>query len=150
MKLMEQAEPFVNEERSGDFYTHILVDGDIKGLDKRRLILGRAKMFLAMERPAKVIEELDRLETLKEGLTHTRRRAWTSILYAQASFKLGDYSTATDEAIKAFYDSQSVHAIAHLARIHELYARLRTSSQRDSTRVKQLGKLIDMVFPNAQ
>jgi hypothetical protein len=104
-------------------------------------------MFLAMKRPTKAIEELDRLETLKEGSTHTRRRAWTGILYAQASFQLGDYSTATDEATRAFYDSQSVRAIAHLARIHELYARLRTSPYRDNPRVKQLGKLIDMIFP---
>ena len=146
LKLMEQAEPFVNEGSSGDFYTHILVNGDIKGLDKRRLILGRAKMFLAMERPARVIEELDRLEMLKDGSTHTRRRAWTSILYAQASFKLGDYSTAADEAIKAFYDSQSVRAVAHMARIRELYAILRTSPHRENTRVKQLGMLIDMIF----
>jgi hypothetical protein len=147
LKLIELAEPFVNVDSKNEFYTQIILNGDVKGLDKRRLILGRAKTFLAIRRPAKAIEELDNLERLKEGSTHTRRRAWTYILYAQASLDLGDYFTATNKAISAFSDCREVNAVAHLARIQEIYTKLLASPYKDNAEVKQLGKLLSSLFP---
>jgi tetratricopeptide (TPR) repeat protein len=37
LKLMEQAEQFVEVDSTDDFYTQIMVNGDLKGLDNRRL-----------------------------------------------------------------------------------------------------------------
>lgn len=147
LKLIEQAEHFIDMNSNDDFYTQILLNGDMKGLDKRRLILGRAKTFLAIKRPAKAIDELVELEMLKEGPSHTRRRAWTHILYAQASFDLCDYATATDEAINAFIGCNEVHAIAHLARVKELHTKLLTTEYKDNSEVKRLGRLLNAVFP---
>ena len=147
LKLIEQAESFVGVDSNDDFYTQILLNGDLKGLDNRRLILGRAKTFLAIKRPAKAIEELDELELLKEGPSHTRRRAWTYILYAQAAFELGDYSTAIVHAIDAFMDCRETHAIAHLARVNELYIRLLTTPHKNDFEVKRLGQLLGRIFP---
>ena len=145
--LMEQAERFVDKNGSDDFYTQILLNGDVKGLDNRRLILGRAKMFLALGRPEKVREELDELEELSTGPTHTRRTAWTDILSAQASFEVGDSMTAIEKATSAFHHCNEVHALAHLARINELSTKLLESSSRDHAKVKHLGKLVRTVFP---
>jgi tetratricopeptide (TPR) repeat protein len=147
LKLMEQAEHFVDVDSNDDFYTQILLNGDLKGLDKRRLIIGRAKIFLAMQRPEKAIDELDDLDMLKQGAMHTRRRAWTQIFYAQAAFDLGDYVTATDKAISAFRDCQEVHSTAHLGRLNELYTKLHASPYKKQAEVKQLGRLLAEVFP---
>jgi tetratricopeptide (TPR) repeat protein len=142
LKLIEQAEHFIDIDSHDNFYTQILLNGDLKGLDKRRLILGRAKTFLAIKRPEKTLEELDELEELDDGLSHTRRRAWTHILYAQASFDLGDYATTANEAISAFNDCKAAHSLTHLARVNELHAQLLNSPYRDATDVKRLGHLL--------
>lgn len=73
LTLLENAERFLDTDSDDDFYTQILLNGDLKGLDKKRLILGRAKAFLAMKRPGKAMEEFSDLEMLQEGLPHTRR-----------------------------------------------------------------------------
>jgi hypothetical protein len=57
LKLLDQAEQFLDTDNNDDFYTQILLNGDLKGLDKKRLILGRAKTFLAMKRPGKAMGE---------------------------------------------------------------------------------------------
>lgn len=147
LKLMEQAEPFVGVDSNDDFYTQILLHGDLKGLDKKRLILGRAKTFLAIKRPARAIEELVELEMLQDGTSHTRRRAWTSILYAQAAFELGDYGTTIVYAMNACMDCREAHSLTHLARVNELYTRLLTTSYKDNAEVKRLGRLLGGVFP---
>lgn len=148
LKLMEQAESFLDTDGSDDFYTQILVSGDLKGLDKKRLILGRGRTFLAMGRPARALDEFAELEMLSASPTHTRRRGWTQILYAQAAFELGDYTTAVERAISACHDCLEVHSLPHLARVRELYLRLRTSPSKDHAEVKQLGKLLEEVFPH--
>jgi transcriptional regulator with XRE-family HTH domain len=145
--LMEQAEAYIDTDNRDDFYTQILLHGDVKGLDKKRLILGRAKAFLAMKRPAKALEEFDDLEMLYEGKNHARRRGWTSVLYAQAAFELGDYSTATDKAISAFLECQEVHSIVHLARLNELYRQLLASPHNAQGKVKRLGRMLNTLFP---
>ncbi len=71
----------------------------------------------------------------------------TDILYAQAAFDLGNYATAADKAISAFNNCNEVHAIAHLARVKELYMKLLASDHRDYAEVKHLGKLLSTVFP---
>lgn len=147
LKLIEQAEYFIDVDGNEDFYTQILLNGDLKGLDKRRLILGRAKTFLAIKRPEKTLEELDELEELNDGLSHTRRRAWTHILYAQASLDLGDYATAVNEAISAFNDCKAAHSLTHLARVNELYTQLLTSSYQNNMDVKRLGRLLSTNTP---
>jgi tetratricopeptide (TPR) repeat protein len=147
LKLIEQAEQFKDVDESNDFYTQILLNGDLKGLDTRRIILGRAKTFQAIKRPAKVLEELADLEMVNEGPSHTRRRAWTQVLHAQAAFALGDYSTAIDNALGAFMDCREVHSITHLARVNELYTNLRKSPYKDNSQVKRLGRLLGEVFP---
>lgn len=147
LKMIEQAEPFVDVQSHDDFYTQTMLHGDVQGLDTRRLLLGRAKIFLALQRPEKAIDELDDLELLKPGGMHTRRRAWTHIFYAQAAFDLGEYHTATEQAISAFYECQEVHATAHLGRLNELYRTLHLSPYSKQTEVKQLGKLLAGVFP---
>ena len=149
LKLMEQAEHFLDRDNRDDFYTQILLSGDLKGLDKKRLMLGRARTFLAMQRPGKAFEEFSELEMLNAGPTHTRRRGWTQILYAQAAFDLGDYTTAAERAMSACRDCMEVHSLPHLARARELYLKLRTSPYKDHNEVKRLGKLLSGVFPNA-
>jgi hypothetical protein len=47
LKFLELAEKFLNVDTHDDFYTQIILNGDLKGLDKKRLLLGRAKTFLA-------------------------------------------------------------------------------------------------------
>jgi tetratricopeptide (TPR) repeat protein len=148
LKLIEQAEPFVDGQSHDDFYTQIMLHGDIQGLDTRRLLLGRAKIFLALQRPEKAIDELDDLELLKSGGMHTRRRAWTHIFYAQAAFDLGEYGMATEQAMSAFYECQQVQATAHLGRINDLYSKLHLSPYRKHTEVKQLGRLLAPIFPS--
>lgn len=147
LKLIEQAEPFIGVDGHDDFHTQILLNGDLKGLDKRRLILGRAKTFLALKRPAKAIEEMAELDRLKEGISHPRRRAWAHILSAQAAFNLGNYAVAVDNAVSAFGDCREAHSITHLARINELYTQMLTSPYRNNTEVKSLGRLLSDVFP---
>ncbi|EFH80512.1 helix-turn-helix domain-containing protein [Ktedonobacter racemifer] len=146
LKLIEQAENFIDVDSSDDFHTQILLNGDMKGLDKRRLILGRAKTFLAIRRPAKALDELLDLEMLTEGASHTRRRAWTHILYAQAAFYLEDYATATNEAINAFNACKEVHSTSHLARVNELYSVLIASPYKDNFAVKRLGRLLSTIY----
>lgn len=146
LKLMEQAEHFLNTDNSDDFYTQILISGDLKGLDKKRLILGRARTFLAMQRPAKALDEFAELDMLNVGSTHARRRGWTQILYAQAAFDLGDYTTAVEKAISACRDCMEVHALSHLARVKELYVKLRMCPYKDRAEVKQLGRLLNGIF----
>ncbi len=147
LTLIEHAEDFVDVDSNDDFYTQILVNGDLKGLDKRRLILSRAKTFLAIRRPAKAREELTELEILNDGTSHTRRRGWTHILFAQASLDLGDDATALQETMSAFTDCMEAHSVTHLARINELHTRLLTTSQKDTSDVKRLGRLLQKEFP---
>ncbi|GHO98712.1 hypothetical protein KSF_087600 [Reticulibacter mediterranei] len=147
LKLIEQAEPFVGVQSRDDFYTQVLLHGDVQGMDARRLHLGRAKIFLALQRPEKAIDELDDLEQLKPGVMHTRRRGWAHIFYAQAAFDQGDYHTATENALGAFCECQQVHATAHLGRVNALYNKLRLSPYSKHIEVKQLGKLLAQVFP---
>jgi hypothetical protein len=109
--------------------------------------LGRVKIFLALQRPEKAIDELDDLELLKPGGMHPRRRAWAHIFYAQAAFDLREYQTATEQAIGAFYECQEVQATAHLGRVNELYCKLHLSPYSKQAPVKQLGKLLAQVFP---
>jgi transcriptional regulator with XRE-family HTH domain len=145
LKLLEQAEHFVGVDNHDDFYTQIILCGDLKGLDEKRMMLGRAKAFLAMKRPTQALEELDDLE-LQGSTSHTRRRGWTQIYYAQAAFALGNYSLAIDKAIGAFNDCKEVHSIAHLARVNELYIKLLTSPYKNNPELKQLGRLLSKIF----
>ncbi|WP_201385069.1 hypothetical protein [Ktedonobacter sp. SOSP1-85] len=146
LRLIEQAEHFLDVDSSDDFHAQILLNGDMKGLDKRRLMLGRAKTFLAIRRPAKALDELLELEMFTGGTSHTRRRAWTHILYAQAAFNLEDYATATGEATNAFHACKEVHSTAHLARVNELYLALTTSPYKDNGAVKRLGRLLSTIY----
>lgn len=147
LKLLEQAEQFLDAGSYDDFYTQILLNGDLKGLDKRRLVLGRAKTFLAMKRPGKAIDEFSDLEIFPEGSQHTRRRGWTQVLYAQAAFDLGNFSGAVEKALNAFSSCQEAHSITHLARIKELYTQLLKSPYKTHTDVRHLGRLLNEVFP---
>jgi tetratricopeptide (TPR) repeat protein len=145
LRLLEKAEQFVDIDSSDDFYTQILLNADIRGLDKRRLLLGRAKTFLALQRPGKTREELAVMDRLTSG-SHTRRRAWTHILSAQASFDLGDFATAIDETVNAFSDCKSANSVTHLARVNELYAQICTSPYKNDSRIKRLGRLLSVEF----
>jgi hypothetical protein len=147
LRLLEQAEQYINVDNHDDFYTQILLYGDLKGLDEKRLVLCRAKALLAMKRPAQALEELEDLELLKGGANHTRRRGWTEIYYAQAALDLGNYPTAIAKTIDAFTDCQEVHSIAHLGRVNELYVRLLRSPYKDDPEVKQLGRHLSKIFP---
>jgi hypothetical protein len=146
LKLLEQAEQFLDTDNQNDFYAQILLNGDLKGLDKKRLILGRAKTFLAMKRPGKALDEFSDLEML-EGSEHTRRRGWTQVLYAQAAFELGDFSSTTEKLLSAFSSCREAHSITHLARVKELQLQLLSSSYKNNTEVRRLGKLLEEVFP---
>ncbi len=147
LKLLEQAEQFLNTDNQDDFYTPILLNGDLKGLDKKRLILGRAKTFLAMKRPGKANDEFSDLEMLHEGSQHTRRRGWTQVLYAQAAFDLGDFSGATEKALDAFSSCQEANSITHLARVKDLHIQLLNSPYKNHAEIKRLGRFLDGVFP---
>ncbi len=147
LKLLEQAEKFVDVDAHDDFYRQILLNGDLHGLDKKRLMLGRAKTFLAVKRPGKAIEEFSDLELLYERSQHTRRRGWTQVLYAQAAFDLGDFSSAAEKALNAFSSCQEAHSITHLARVNELYTQLLVSPYKTHTDVRRLGRLLSEVFP---
>lgn len=147
LRLLEQAEQFLDVDTSDDFYVQILLNGDLKGLDEKRLILGRAKTFLAMGRPGKAMDEFSDLEMLQEGSQHTRRRGWTQVFYAQAAFDLGNFSVAAERTLNAFSNCQEAHSITHLARINELYGQLLNSSYRAHTDVRRLGRLLSKVFP---
>lgn len=146
-KLLEQAERFLDVDDKNDFYTQILVNGDLKGLDKKRLILGRAKTFLAMKRPEKALDEFSDLEMFYEGSGHTRRRGWTQMLSAQAAFELGDFSGAVEKALSALSSCREAHSLPHLARVKELHTRLLNSPYRTHVEVRRLGQLLDEVFP---
>lgn len=147
LTLLEQAERFLDVNTHDDFYLQIVLNGDLKGLDKRRLILGRAKTFLAMKRPGKAMDEFSDLEMLQEGSQHTRRRGWTQVLYAQAAFDLGDFSVATEKTLSAFSSCQEAHSITHLARANELYTQLLNSPYKTHADVRRLGQLFGKVFP---
>lgn len=147
LKLLEQAEQSLNIDTYDDFYAQILLNGDLKGLDKKRLILGRAKTFLAIKRPGKAIDEFSDLEMLLEGSQHMRRRGWTQVLYAQAVFDLGDFSGAAEKALNAFSSCREAHSITHLARVKELHTQLLNSPYRTHAEVRRLGRLLDEVFP---
>jgi tetratricopeptide (TPR) repeat protein len=147
LKLLDQAEQFLDTDNNDDFYTQILLNGDLKGLDKKRLILGRAKTFLAMKRPGKAMDEFSDLEMLQEGSPHTRRRGWTQVLYAQAAFDLGDFSSATEKALNAFSSCQEANSITHLARVNELHTQLLQSPYGTNASVRRLGRLLGEVFP---
>jgi transcriptional regulator with XRE-family HTH domain len=147
LKLLEQAEKFLNTDSQDDFYTQILVNGDFKGLDKKRLILGRAKTFMAMKRPGKALDEFSELEMLHEGSQHTRRRGWAEMLSAQTAFDLGDFSSATDKALSALSSCQEANSITHLARINELHSQLLHSPYKNNSEVRRLGKLLEEIFP---
>lgn len=142
LKLIEQAEHFIDADQNNDFYTQIL----LKGLDTRRLILGRAKTFLAIHRPGKALEELSELELLTDGPSHTRRRAWTRLLSAQASFDVGDYATAISETTLALGDCKEAYSVTHLARVNELYHRFLLSPYKDHAEVKRLKRLLHQDF----
>ena len=148
LKLLEQAEKFVDVDTHDDLYRQILLNGDLHGLDKKRLILGRAKTFLAVKRPGKAIDEFSDLELLYERSQHTRRRGWTQVLYAQASLDLGDFSGAAEKALDAFSSCQEARSITHLARVNELYMQLRNSPYKTHADVRHLGKLLSEVFPS--
>ena len=148
LRLLEQAEQFLDMDTSDDFYLHILLNGDLKGLDKRRLILGRAKTFLALRRPGKAMEEFSDLELLQEGSQHMRRRGWAQVLYAQTAFDLGDFSGAAEKTLNAFSCCQEAHSITHLARVNELYAQLLSSPYKAHVDVRRLGQLLSKVFPS--
>lgn len=147
LKLLEKAARFLNVDINEDFHTQILLNGDLKGLDQKRLILGRAKAFLAMKRPGKALDEFSDLEMLHEETQHTRRRGWTQVLYAQAAFDLGNFSTAAEKALNAFSSCREAHSITHLARVNGLYTQLLESPYRTHAKVKHLGQLLDEVFP---
>lgn len=147
LTLLEQSEQFLDVDSNDDFYLQILLNGDLKGLDKKRLILGRAKTFLAMKRPGKALDEFSELEILQEGSQHMRRRGWTQVLYAQAAFALGDFSSATEKTLHALSCCQEACSITHLARINELYIHLLASSYKAHADVKRLGRLLSKIFP---
>lgn len=147
LKLLEQAESFLEAESTDDFYAHILLNGDAKGLDKKRLLLGRGRTFLALQRPGKALDEFEDLDLLSASPTHTRRRGWTQLLYAQAAFDLGDYATAAEKALSACRDCLEVQSLPHLARVRELSLKLQTSPAKEHGEVKQLSKLLETVFP---
>lgn len=147
LRLLEQAEPFVGrEEHKDDFSTQILLDADFKGLDKKRLILSRAKTFLAIGRPARAREEFTDLELMRNGSLHTRRRVWMDVFSAQADIEVGDYLTATEKLTNAFGDCVEVHSLTHLARIRELYKILSLSPYKDKAQVKHLGRMLQKEF----
>nr|BBH86839.1 hypothetical protein KTC_15900 [Thermosporothrix sp. COM3] len=142
LTLLKKAEDLVGLESDVDAYNQILLDGDMKGLDERRWRIGRAKTMLALRRPTEAIEELDELELLS-GQTHTRRRAWTDILYAQSSLAMQDWFMATQKAISACNECKEVQSLAHITRVRDIYKQLLHSPYKQNREVKRLGELLN-------
>src|SRR5437879_9759967 len=100
-----------------------------------------------MKRPEKALDEFSDLEMLQEESQHMRRRGWTQVLYAQAAFDLGDFSSAAEKALNAFSSCREVYSITHLARVNELHAQLLNSPYKMHSDLRHLGRLLNEVFP---
>ena len=144
LSLLEAAEPFTNIKGNDDYYDQIMLYGDIKGIDKNRLHLGRAKTYLALGLPEKVIDELNCCQA-----THLRRRGWSQIFYVQALLQLGDKRSAIQLATQALLDCREAGSISHLARMNEIYKELKDQFPQD-IEVIRLGKLLAEVFPDTR
>ncbi|QBD75799.1 hypothetical protein EPA93_07175 [Ktedonosporobacter rubrisoli] len=142
LRTLEKAERYVEvENRPNDFYYQILVNGDMKGLDTKRFMIGRAKTFLSLGQYEKVRDELDALEELR-GAPHARRRVWIDILYGQASLGMKDYYTTTQRMLTAVNENLKVRSSVHQARIQEIYQQLVSSRFNKDPEVKRLGKIL--------
>lgn len=114
-------------------------DPHLTKLDLNCYHLYKSSALIALGWNQEALEELDLIGNFPGYLL---RQVYRDILYAQAHFNMGKFSSAASSAESALLVAQEVNSVVNIARIEDIYRQLMESSYKKSPAVARLAYLL--------